>query len=225
MAYVFTADFESGATSPYGFDSILSSSMFSIDTVNKLHGTGCLAVASTGAAAARLRLNAGTPPSSGTLYYRFYFKQTSNPSATSYIFKRAGAGGSANLLQVAINTSNSVTIRDHNGTSQGGSYTITNGTWYRFEVEHNMTAGTMRLRIWASSESTGTPDFDSGAQTTTGTADLLTLGQDSTTCISAHLIDQFQINDAGWIGPVVTTTVSGTGAQVYIWNGAGWVSA
>lgn len=222
MAYTFTADFESGATTPYGFDTNLNTGALSIDTANKLHGTGCLAVATT-AATARLRLNAGTAPSTGILYYRFYFKQLSTASGTSYPMKRAAASN-ANLMQVAVATSGAVSIRDNTGTAQGGTYTITNGQWYRFEVEHNMTANTMRLRIWASSESTGAPDFDSGAQTTTGTADLLSVGQDGAVT-SSHLIDAFKISDGGWIGPLVTTTVSGTGAQVYVWNGAGWVSA
>lgn len=224
MAYTFTADFESGAASPYGFDSNSNAGAFSIDTANKLHGTGCLSVATTGVASARLRLNAGTLPGTGTLNYRFYFKQTSTPTATSTIFKRA-APSNANLLQIGISTANAVTIRDNTGTALGGSYTISNGTWYRFEVEHNMSANTMRLRIWASPESTGTPDFDSGAQTTTGTPDLLTVGQDSSTATTNHLIDAFEISDGGWIGPVVSTSVSGTGAQVFVWNGAGWVSA
>lgn len=195
----FSESFDSGS-SPWGFDSFNGTAgTLTLDTTNELHGTGCLSVATT-ANAGRLRIQAGKLPSTGTLYYRFYLKPTSTPSGMSFIFKRSAPSG-ANLLQVAYSTALAISIRDNTGTAQGGQYTMTVNTWYRVEIAHDMSANTMQLKVWSSPEGTGTPDFDSGAQPTVGTPDLLTLGQDASVN-SSHLIDEFAISSSAWLGPV-----------------------
>lgn len=220
MTTIFNEGFDTGSA-PWTFG-YYSGSGASLDTANMLHGAGCLAINTSGTLS-RLRINAGVLPTTGALYYRFYLKPTSTPSGTSYVMKRAAASN-ANLLQVAYNTTFQLGIRDNTGSQLGGSYTMTVNTWYRVEVLHDMSSAQMQLKVWSSVESTGAATFDSGLQTTTGTADLLTVGQDAN-ITSSHLIDSFAISDSTWLGPDAGVTVSGSGAKVYVWNGSAWVSA
>lgn len=217
-AYTFNEPFDSGS-SPWSFDTFNGTAgTVTLDTTNQLHGAGCLSV-STSANAGRLRINAANVPTTGKLYARFYLKVTSTPSSTAIIFKHSGTSG-ANLMQIGYGTGLAISVRDNAG-AFSTSYTLTSGQWYRVEALHDMAATKIQMKVWASPESTGTPDFDSGLVTSTGTPDLVMVGQDSSVT-STHLIDEFALSSVDWLGPSVISVSASRGTT---WNVAAPVSA
>lgn len=198
--YSFVETFDSGS-SPFGFDTFNGTAgTCTLDTTNELHGTGCLAVNTT-ANAGRLRLNAATLPTTGKMYYRLYLKVLSTPSGTSILFKRSAPAG-ANLMQIGYGTGLGLALRDYAG-AFASSHTLTLNTWYRVEALHDMDFNQIQMRVWNSPESVGSPNYDTGLVNSPGTPDLQMIGQDSS-INSSHLIDEFAMSSAGWIGPYVS---------------------
>lgn len=196
-------------SSPWGFDTLSGAAgIITLATSGQLFGAGCLDIASNGTQTARLRYNAGVVPVDRPMYFRFYVYLFAAPSGTAYIMKRAATGGSANLVQIAISITPTITMRDHTGTAQGGSLAFPLNQWVRIEGMHDPTTSRMRMKVWTTHSSTGTPDFDTGDQVTIGDPDLWTaVGQDNTSTTSHFLIDEWALSDAGWIGPFVAAGV------------------
>lgn len=195
--YSFSEPFDSGS-SPWSFDTFNGTAgTLTLNTTNQLHGAGCLDVNTT-LNAGRLRINAANLPLSGKLFAKFYLYVVAAPSGTSILFKHSAPSG-ANLMQIGYGTGLGLALRDNAGVF-ASSHTLTTGSWYRVEAMHDMDASKIQMRVWNSPESTGAADFDSGLVASSGTPDLLTLGQDSSVT-SHHRIDSFQLSTVDWIGP------------------------
>lgn len=141
------------------------------------------------------------------LYVRFYFWMDALPGANTYICSGLG-GGAVRRLDMRVNTSGAVAIRNLNTAVATSTTNLTTGAWHRIEWRIDNTASQQQLRLFVGANVEGTtPDYDSGNVSYTQATDIDSLhpGLITSSTWTVYL-DDFAASPDGWIGPLSSGT-------------------
>ena len=145
----------------------------------------------------------------GLIYVRFYVRASASPSAITRlcIFEESVAAGGTDVGGIRLNATGLFAIMD-GGTSRGAStHAISTTEWTRVEAELDQ-GNTITARMWwgadVNSASTGATNYETWSGALTNNPDpmeVFGIGSYATGGDLNLYIDEFVVDDAGWIGP------------------------
>ncbi len=168
--------------------------------------SGVVSAASGATSSVRLDYTSAT-----TVYGRFYFAKTGNPTVVTTLVRlfASGTGG----VDLRVNTTGALVFRNGASSTIFTSGNLANSTLHRveFAIVHSDTVGRMMLRIYSGANAHGTvPDLEYGDTTTdrdtNASSDNFRFGvlsNPSTGGWSAWF-DDIELDDADWVGPSIT---------------------
>lgn len=148
MARLFSSGFELGSNGN-NFDFHTSNGVIVVDTSNPRSGTYCLhTTALVSGTAQRVSFRHVGAEVAGHWFFRKFFRPSTRPTAANTIIKFAG---SFNVITVKLDNLGKLVLADEVGTIGTSASALTNGQYYRIEIEFDSTtapgAHVIRLRV------------------------------------------------------------------------------